>query len=346
MSALFYAEVFAQTNPQATISADPTSCIEQCSPTISWTSNSENIVKIYRNGVFHSNQSPNGTLIDWNLSEGTYTYTIRIVDSSWTETGDLDSVTVNVLNYCADKPDGTSCTILGSSGECYNGSCLLQGLCYVDENCDYLNEGLCYGECRINRETGEQHCYQIGPDYNLVCQDGACVQVTPAPSRGYHIGGDCYNECAVDTDCRNINLTMSPMLRTINQGDATSFGINIFSVGGFSGDVDITISGCPQNVVCTLPSRVNVPEDSYTSLTMTVTNTDSAPIGSFPITVTATETGGSISDSDTSWLEINGVFDINVSMLPDSRTIYQGDNTNFGVTISSVNNFSGNVNLT
>src|SRR3989338_1937814 len=80
----------------ASISASPASCSSPCSPNISWSSNSPNIVKIYRNGSFLWNQSPSGQATDWSLSEGTYAYTIRVVDSSWQETTDLDSVTVSV----------------------------------------------------------------------------------------------------------------------------------------------------------------------------------------------------------------------------------------------------------
>jgi len=113
------------------------------------------------------------------------------------------------VSDCTGEPDGTPCVILGESGECYQGSCLAQGLCYTDEHCDYLDEGLCYGECRLDRTTGEQRCYQIGPEYNLVCEGGSCIEKYPEAERGYHIGGDCWNECAVDADCVPPGITVT-----------------------------------------------------------------------------------------------------------------------------------------
>src|SRR3989344_1137832 len=71
-----------------TISASPVSCQSPCNVSISWTSNSNNIVRIYRTPSFSGgspwNLNPNGSNnTDWNLAVGAYQYCLRIVDASW-----------------------------------------------------------------------------------------------------------------------------------------------------------------------------------------------------------------------------------------------------------------------
>jgi len=120
---------------------------------------------------------------------------------------------------------------------------------------------------------------------------------------------DANNDTAVDTCIVNvsplpdINVSMLPDSRTIYQGDNTNFGVTISSVNNFSGNVNLTLSGCPPGATCSLPSSTFVPAGSYSTVGLTITNTSSAPTGGFALTVTGTS--GSISDSDTSWLNIN-----------------------------------------
>jgi hypothetical protein len=87
------------TPPSATISTNPTSCTENCNATVSWTSsNVENIVRIYRNGVFWINaaSSTPGSATDWTLPAGTYEYCIRAVNNSWVESANLACATTTV----------------------------------------------------------------------------------------------------------------------------------------------------------------------------------------------------------------------------------------------------------
>ncbi len=315
----------AQT-PQASINANPQSCIEPCSPSISWTSNSNNIVKLYKNGVFWSNQSPNDSATDWNLTTGsapsTYTYTIRNVDNSWVETGNLANVTVTVNKFCTGKPNLTTCLNGTTPGKCYtysNGDtlCITGGNCppaqigrpLGDQYCNFQTYDLCTGKCQRYGSPPiiGGRCYQIGPTYNNVCSGNSCIQQVPPVERGFHLGGSCTPGCTTNADCTtsNFNISMLPIMQTIYQGDAATYGVMVNSVGGFSGNVSLAISGCPSSANCSLPSTTFVPANSYSTLILAVTNTASSPPTSNIIKVTGTS--GVLSGFDSSSLIISSV---------------------------------------
>jgi hypothetical protein len=91
----------AQTySPIATINSTA-SCTAPCNAVVSWTSSgvAPTTLKIYKNGTFIWNQTPNvsGSETDWGLPQGTYRYCARAENANWTsETGDLACSTTTV----------------------------------------------------------------------------------------------------------------------------------------------------------------------------------------------------------------------------------------------------------
>ena len=85
---------------QGSISVSPSSCNAPCNVSLTWTSNSPNVTRIYRTPSFPSsnywNANPSGSSTDWSLSAGSYQYCLRIVDSKWVETKNASCKTVTV----------------------------------------------------------------------------------------------------------------------------------------------------------------------------------------------------------------------------------------------------------
>jgi len=195
---------------------------------------------------------------------------------------------------CCDPPDFTNCYYTPAPSDdqkCYYDCPVLdcsQVICPVGQipYCD--SSGFTEQYCGVSDFDGQEQYCTVGG----VCE---CGEIT-----GY--------ECQPDGSCAytmtgDINVSMLPDSRTIYQGDNTNFGVTISSVNNFSGNVNLTLSGCPPGATCSLPSSTFVPAGSYSTVGLTITNTSSAPTGGFALTVTGTS--GSISDSDTSWLNIN-----------------------------------------
>jgi subtilisin-like proprotein convertase family protein len=80
------------------------------------------------------------------------------------------------------------------------------------------------------------------------------------------------------------NMAVAPAGRTVNQGDATTYSIDLSPVAGFTGDATLTVTAAPAfdgSLVIT-PATVAVPG----SATLAVTTTQATPVGTYALTIT------------------------------------------------------------
>ncbi len=91
------------------------------------------------------------------------------------------------------------------------------------------------------------------------------------------------------------NLAATPASRTISQGGATTYDVDLTAVAGFNGDVDLTVTSQPaiNATITASPATVTVPG---TSVINVATTTATAP-GSYQLTITGTS--GSLTKSRT-----------------------------------------------
>jgi subtilisin-like proprotein convertase family protein len=82
----------------------------------------------------------------------------------------------------------------------------------------------------------------------------------------------------------HFNMGVSPTSRAINQGDATSYALELTAVAGFTGDAALTVTSVPAfNGTLTLtPTTVGVPGTS----TLAVTTTQATAVGTYTFTIT------------------------------------------------------------
>ena len=101
------------------------------------------------------------------------------------------------------------------------------------------------------------------------------------------------------------SISINPSMRIINQGDATFYDI-IINSNLYSGNVDLTLSGCPTggtNCSFNDGSSVDVPANGTVSKTLIITNTAQTPIGNYTLTVTGA--GAGVSSSVNAILQVN-----------------------------------------
>jgi hypothetical protein len=109
-------------------------------------------------------------------------------------------------------------------------------------------------------------------------------------------------------------------------------------VGGFTGQVTLSLSG--------LPSGANgsfTPNPTTASSTLSVTTSTSAPTGSYTVTITGVS--GSLTPTTVSLAVVSAPVDFTLSASPASQTIAPGGSTSYSVTISPVGGFTGQVTL-
>jgi hypothetical protein len=102
----------------------------------------------------------------------------------------------------------------------------------------------------------------------------------------------------------SIDVSLSPSLNIINQGQSTAYTVTVVSGGGFSGNVTLSLSGCPSNATCSFNNpSLDVPSGGSASTNLNVTSTIRTPTGNYTLTVTGD--GSGVSDADSVTLQVN-----------------------------------------
>ncbi len=115
------------------------------------------------------------------------------------------------------------------------------------------------------------------------------------------IGSFKFPTCGSQSD---FSLSSSPASATVTAGSSTTYTETATSVNGFSGNVDLTISGLPNGSSGSFsPNPVAVPASGSASSTLNVTTTSTTPAGSYTLTIGASS--GSLSHNDTVTLTVS-----------------------------------------
>jgi subtilisin family serine protease len=167
---------------------------------------------------------------------------------------------------------------------------------------------------------------------------------TPAGSYTLIISGTNGTLTHTTTVVLNIpdfSLSALPGFLSIAQGTSKTSTITVGSLNGFTGTVDLSLSGIPANASSSLsPTSVT---NSGTS-TMTV-NAGTAIPGSYQLTVTGTS--GTLTHNTIATINITAPqpSDFSISASPTSRTVGRGASTTYAVTIDRLSGFAGAVNF-
>jgi hypothetical protein len=139
----------------------------------------------------------------------------------------------------------------------------------------------------------------------------------------------------------SFTLSASPSSQTVTPGGgSTSYTISSSPANGFTGSINLTPTNVPTGVQVTFnPTSISASGSS----TMTVGANSSAVAGSY--TLTAVGTSGSLTNSTTVTLVVNAAADFSLSATPQAQGINAGSAATYTLSTSSVNGFSGNVNL-
>lgn len=133
----------------------------------------------------------------------------------------------------------------------------------------------------------------------------------------------------------SFSLSASPGSENVVPGGSASYTVTVTPDTGFSGTVNLAVSGCPSGATCNLnPTSVNLPPTATS--TLTVTTSSSTATGTYVLTLTGTS--GSVIQTTTVTLVVSS---FTISATPSSQTIKRGASTTYTVKIAPVNGFSG-----
>ncbi len=136
---------------------------------------------------------------------------------------------------------------------------------------------------------------------------------------------------------QDFSLSLSPSSLTVNPGSTANFTLNRTNIGGFSGNINIAVSGLPPGATNGLPSTFNYP------VTLPIITSNSTPTGSYTITVTGTS--GSLVHSVTATLNVTQGPNFSFSISPASQTVSIGGTADYMLAITTSGGFSSPINF-
>ncbi len=138
----------------------------------------------------------------------------------------------------------------------------------------------------------------------------------------------------------DFSLSAAPSSQTINQGSPTSYTVTLNPISGYSGTVTFSASGMPAGVSASF-NPVSLTGSGSTALN--ITTAFSTTPGTYPLTITGTD--GTLTHTTSVSLVITPAGDFQMTTSIASQTVNPGQNTGYGITITSVNGFAGVVSL-
>ena len=146
------------------------------------------------------------------------------------------------------------------------------------------------------------------------------------------VGSFAFPSC---TGMSTFSLAASPGSQSTVPGGSASYTATATPFNGFSGTVNLAVSGCPTGATCTLnPSSLNLGPAGNS--TLTVQTTSSTPQGTYTMTITGTS--GSITQTTTVTLSVSS---FTVVPSPAAQNIKRGASTTYTATVRPQNGFSG-----
>jgi len=137
-------------------------------------------------------------------------------------------------------------------------------------------------------------------------------------------------------------ISANPSGLAVTPGSSATSTISVTSLAGFANSVNLVVSVSPSGPTGSIsPATVSVTSGGTGTSTLTV-STSSTTTGSYSITVSGTS--GTISHSTTVTLSVS-TSEFTISETPTSQAIPLASEKQTVITVSSVNGFSGNVNL-
>ena len=151
-------------------------------------------------------------------------------------------------------------------------------------------------------------------------------------------GGSCALSYAATPD---FSFSATPASRSVTEGTGTTYTASVTPLGGFSGTVNLTVSGLPTGATASFsPTSL-----TSGSSTLTVNTVASTPTGTFQLTITGTSGVLTHSALVSLTVTVPPTPDFSLSATPSSRSVTQGAGTTYSATVTPSGGFNSSVGL-
>jgi hypothetical protein len=136
----------------------------------------------------------------------------------------------------------------------------------------------------------------------------------------------------------SFTLSSSATNMNVAAGSNARATITVATLAGFSGTVGLTATGLPTGVTASFS-----PASATTTSTLTLNAASTAALKASPFTVTGTS--GSLTSTVTITVTVTPPPDFSIALAPPSLRVLQGGKGSSAITLTPLNGFAGNVNL-
>jgi uncharacterized membrane protein len=133
-------------------------------------------------------------------------------------------------------------------------------------------------------------------------------------------------------------MSASPASQSVIQGSSVTYNAIVTALNGYTGTISFSVSGLPAGATLT-PPPPSVTNSG--SSTITIVTSATSPIGSYPLTISATDGVLVHTAAVTLIVNSNAPADFTLSATPPSQTVTAGVNAGYQINVGSVGGFTG-----
>ena len=142
----------------------------------------------------------------------------------------------------------------------------------------------------------------------------------------------------VTSNVPDFTFTASPASQSVVQGNSVTYSAVITAVNNYTGTISFSVAGLPAGATLTPPAPAVTNSGSST---ITILAGATTPVGTYPLTITATD--GVLVHTANVTLSVTAPADFTISATPASQTVTAGVNAGYQINVGSVGGFNGQV---
>ena len=146
----------------------------------------------------------------------------------------------------------------------------------------------------------------------------------------------------VASNAPDFTLAVSPASQSVVQGSSVAYSAVITALNSYTGTINFSVSGLPAGATLTPPPPA-VTNSGSSTITILTNNGVTTPVGTYPLTISATD--GVLVHTASVTLIVSAPADFTISATPASQTVQAGVNAGYQVNVGSVGGFNGLVNM-
>lgn len=143
----------------------------------------------------------------------------------------------------------------------------------------------------------------------------------------------------VQVQASDFSVDVTPASQQVAQGGSTTFTASVTPESGFTGSINLGVSGLPAGVT----ANFSVPVLTSGNSTLNVTVGNSVAPGSYPFTISGTS--GTLTHSTNATLQVQAAGNFTMTVTPALKKVFQGGHGSFTATVTPQNGFTDPVNL-